>query len=104
MDMVKISGIYRNREQADRVLEALDEMGIDQDALSTFSRPRVEVEKMDEETPDEILVTAYVQDEKKDEVETIFKNSDATQVNVWDKDWQPTTTWSPIVFARPSNA
>ena len=102
--MVKIVGIYRNKQQADRVLNALGELGIDKDALSTFSRPRVEVEDIDEESPDEIMVTAYVREEKQDEVETIFKNSDAAQVNVWDKDWQPETTWSPIVFARITNA
>ena len=101
--MVKIAGSYRSRKQADRVLEALAEMGLDQDALSTFSRPRVEVENMDEETPDEILVTAYVQAEKKDQVETIFKNSDSIQVNVWGEDWEPETTWSPIVYAQISN-
>ena len=102
--MVKIVGIYRNKQQANRILEALDEMGIDQDALSTFSRPRVEVKDVEDDSLDEIMVTAYVREEKQNEVETIFKNSDATQVNVWDKDWQPETTWSPIVFARITNA
>lgn len=102
--MNKIVGIYRNKQQADRVLEALEDWGMDKDALSTFSRPHVEVEDVDDEFPNEIMVAAYVQEEKRDEVETIFKNSDATYVNVWEKDWEPETTWSPIVYARTTNS
>ncbi len=102
--MNKIVGIFRNQRQADRVVEALNEMGIDKDALHTFSRPRVEVDDLDSKSADEVMVTAHVQETRRDEVETVFKNSEAVQVNVWEKDWEPETTWSPIVYARTSNS
>lgn len=101
--MNKIVGIYRNEKQADRILKALEDWGIDKDALNTFSRPHVEVDDVDNESSAEIMVTAYVQEDQKDEVETIFKNSDALYVNVWAKDWEPETTWSPIFYARTTN-
>jgi len=102
--MNKIVGIFRNMQQADRLLNALEEMGIDKAALNTFSRPRVEIENVEDDLPDEIMVTVYVREERQNEVETIFNNSDATQVNVWDKDREPETLWSPILYARTSNS
>ena len=102
--MNKIVGIFRNQRQADRVVEALNEMGIDKDALHAFSRPRVEVDDLDNKSAEEVMVTAHVRDANLDEVETVFKNSEAEQVNVWEKDWEPETTWSPIIYGRTSNS
>jgi hypothetical protein len=96
--MNKIVGIYQDKQQVDRVLEALDEMGFDKEALSTFSRSRVEVEEAEGEAAQELLVVAYVKEDRQDQVLTIFNNSGATEVNVWDDHWEPETTWSPIVY------
>jgi hypothetical protein len=96
--MNRIVGIYRNKQQADRVLEALDEMGFDREALGTFSRSRVEVEEVEDQAPQQVMVAAYVKEDRQNQVETIFNNSGAIEVNVWDEDWEPETTWSPIAY------
>jgi hypothetical protein len=93
--MNRIVGIYRNKQQADRVLEALDELGFDREGLGTFSRSRVEVE---DQASQEIMVAVYVKEDRQNQVETIFNNSGAIEVNVWSEDWEPETTWSPIVY------
>jgi hypothetical protein len=96
--MNRIVGIYRNKQQADRVLEALDELGFDREGLGTFSRSRVEVEEVEDQASQQVMVAVYVKEDRQNQVETIFNNSGAIEVNVWDEDWEPETTWSPIVY------
>jgi hypothetical protein len=96
--MNRIVGIYRNKQQADRVLEALDELGFDREGLGTFSRSRVEVEEVEDQASQQVMVAAYVKEDRRNQVETIFNNSGAIEVNVWGEDWEPETTWSPIVY------
>lgn len=97
--MKKIIALFNEREQANKVLDALNELQVKRDEIEAFTRDRAEIKDTSKGEPGDVMLVLHVDEEVYDPSMTILRKSDAIEINTnKEKEWEPDPIWLPEAF------
>ncbi len=103
--MERITGRFRSKDQAERVLRALEEAGFSTDLLNGMLRQRVDLQELgDGDSAEALIVVDAEEGAQADKARTILNSAGALEIQSVHQDWEPEPGWKLTHLGRSTNA